>query len=449
MLMSIHKLTPGFVAKVTADGLYSDGRGLYLQVRGGAKSWIFRYARSRFGRTGESNMGLGPAHTISLDEAEELARQCRIQLMKGIDPLEARKAAQRAQQLEAAKNVTFGFCAQDHLWHMARGDRWKPVTFAFYDRLLNKFVSPEVKNTPVREVDALLLKKMLEPIQERAPVAAERTRGLLEVILTRAKAQGYRTGDNPASLEGPLGVLLPRLADVHRTKHFPSLTYQEVGAFIEKLRNFKTTQTAGMMAVLQLEFIILTAVRRGQVHKMRWTDEIDWENRLWNCPWERTKTGKKTRKDHVVPLSKPAMAILEKVRALHKEVGVKSDFIFVRGLPWDKRRNQRQHILASMSLPKQASHTLIRHFCPDRNFTVHGFRATFSSWANDHGYDRGAIETALDHIVGNNIERIYSRDADRLELRRPMMEDWGEYCSRTEPLPGDVIPFRQSESKAR
>src|SRR5438034_9281428 len=110
--MAIHRLKPRFVDTVTGAGMYADGGGLYLQVGAGgsAKSWIFRYSRSPFGKPGEAHMGLGPTHTISLDEARELARECRQQILGGVDPLADRKAKQRAKKLEASKHVTFEFC---------------------------------------------------------------------------------------------------------------------------------------------------------------------------------------------------------------------------------------------------------------------------------------------------------------------------------------------------
>src|SRR6516165_2163318 len=113
--MAIHRLTPRELnkieaAKPTRSKLYSDGGGLYLQVGkgGGAKSWIFRYSRKRFGKSGEAHMGLGPAHTISIDEARDQARGLRQQLLKKeIDPMEARRADRITKQLEESKHVTF------------------------------------------------------------------------------------------------------------------------------------------------------------------------------------------------------------------------------------------------------------------------------------------------------------------------------------------------------
>ena len=109
--MAIHKLRPRQIETAKSDGMLADGGGLYLQVqlRGRAKSWIFRYSVD--GR--ERSMGLGSLDTVTLDEARERALQCRKQRLDGIDPIEARKAAQLDHKLAQAREVTFRKCAED------------------------------------------------------------------------------------------------------------------------------------------------------------------------------------------------------------------------------------------------------------------------------------------------------------------------------------------------
>jgi hypothetical protein len=95
-----------------------------------------------------------------------------------------------------------------------------------------------------------------------------------------------------------------------------------------------------------------------------------------------------------------------------------------------------------------------------QNFVLHGFRTTFSSWATEMGYAHRDIEMALDHVVRrtgpeedaerlSESARIYSRNAKRLEGRRKLLENWGEYCSRTEPLPAGVIPMRRAKGRGQ
>jgi integrase len=500
--MAIHRLKLRDVERATRAGMYSDGLGLYLQVGegGDAKSWIFRYSRSRFGKSGDAHMGLGPTHTVSLDEARELARTLRQQLLNGIDPLEARKADRLAKRLEASKHVTFAECAADYIAHKSR--TWRATTTRQAKRAISKHLNPAFKDLPITEMNHLQLHKVLEPMWTSQPPWARTVLIHLKGIFDRAKAKGFRPGDNPASLEGPLGLLLHDIRDIHTVQHHDSLPYQEVGALMARLRTPPEKPTAYTLAeaaeatgidrsAIQraiydgrlpaqknpgikfgapwfvepdelfklyprknapaarprmplssyiLQFVILTAVRFGQVQRMRW-DECDLPNKLWTCPWQRTKNGRKTKKPHLIPLSEPAIKILEQMREEQKTSGVPSEFVFAHGRAFTAGYGA----LEGKPVSDNAVRDHLRRHCDRPDVTIHGFRASFSSWANDNNFPRDCIEMALDHLIGNQVERIYARDAQRLDQRRRLMESWAEYCGRAEPLPGDVIPFRQAK----
>jgi integrase len=424
--------------------MYADGGGLYLQIGGGgrAKSWIFRYSRSRFGRDGEAHMGLGPAHTISLDEARELARVCRQRLLGGIDPLMERTAERRAKQLEASKDVTFEFCARDFLVHKQRG--LSPDGLRNVSNAVLKHLVPTLGKLPIAAVGTNEIEQVLRPIWDRH--MGEFVRLQLQAILARATAKGFRAGDNPASLQGPLGILLGEGGRLHVSRSHPAMPYQEIGAFTAKLRAYRIPVKGGA-AIMRgkvspsgkaLEFIILTAIRASQATGMRW-EEIDWAKKLWVCPWHRLghKAGKKTKEDHIIPLSDAALAVLMEMQNLQQQL-VESRFVFAN------QRNFGGGHRAGDSIDRHAPSLFLKKELKNRDITVHGFRTTFSSWANDRDYPREAIEMALGHLVGNRVERVYNRDAKRLEQRRKLMAEWAEYCGRTEPLPSEVIPLRKN-----
>ena len=449
--MAIHRLKANFIDKVTRAGLYADGGGLYLQVGdgGGAKSWIFRYSRTRFGRTGGATMGLGPAHTISADAAREVARECRLQILQGIDPLEARKADRTAKQLEATKNVTFEFCAEDYIAHKLT--TWAPGTARRSKQVIRDYLLPKLGKLPIAAIDHLHAEDVIKPIWEKKTVTAVFARMHLEIILDRAKAKGLRTGDNPASLKGPLGVLLHPVAEIRIVKPHASLPYQEIGAFMATLRAYKPARKHHTFSAANevLKFTILTAVRVGQAREMHW-NEVDWESRLWTCPWQRTKRGKKTKRNHLVPLSEPALAVLKRMKDQQKADGVQSDFVFLHPKPHNQYRLELRLRKGGANLSgRVVTNTGINKFLADaigrKDITIYGFRSSFSAWANDLNRPREVIEMVLDHVIGNQIERIYARDSERLEQRRKLMDEWAEYCGRTEPLAGDVIPFRQAK----
>src|SRR5262245_28464969 len=119
MARAWNKLSANFVRGVSKRGRYADGGNLFLQIaKGGTKAWVFLYARNRVSRA----MGLGSARSVKLALARELAAQAREQLARGIDPVDARKAAVLAQHAARAKLTTFQQCAEEY--HAANLSRW-------------------------------------------------------------------------------------------------------------------------------------------------------------------------------------------------------------------------------------------------------------------------------------------------------------------------------------
>ncbi len=125
MARLIDKLNPLTVNKATKRGYYSDGNGLYLKVTAsGSKSWIFRYAINGTKR----DMGLGALHTLSLSEARSRAKEKRLMLLDGLDPLAAREKARKAEALARAKEMTFDECAAQYI--AAHRNSWKNAKHA-------------------------------------------------------------------------------------------------------------------------------------------------------------------------------------------------------------------------------------------------------------------------------------------------------------------------------
>ncbi len=167
----------------------------------------------------------------------------------------------------------------------------------------------------------------------------------------------------------------------------------------------------------------------------RW-EEFDPEKEIWICSEHKTK--KKTGQDYVVPLSKQAMAVLERMRQRQAVEGAQSAYVFPSGIgrgPRSRRGDDRPTALASSNHFLESIRTGI---------TLHGFRTTFKVWSIEHGHPEEESEMALGHIVGNTVRNIYARFAQKIEPRRLMMQAWADYCDRTEALPGDVIQFRRN-----
>jgi integrase len=266
----IGRLSAVALAKLR-PGLHCDGGGLYLQVtRTGSRSWIFRFMKHR--RAHE--MGIGPLHTISLSEARQKARECRQQLLDGVDPLAARQA-------KRAKTLTFQECAEQYItshqagWRNPKHAKQWPATLAAYAYRV-------FGSLPVAAVDVGLVMKAIEPIWTTRPETASRVRGRIESILDWATARGYRQGENPARWRGHLDKLLPARGKVQKVNHHAALPYTELPAFMAELRQQKGA------AARALEFLILTAARTGELIGATWS-EIDLEARVWVVPGTRMK----------------------------------------------------------------------------------------------------------------------------------------------------------------
>jgi integrase len=271
-------------------------------------------------------------------------------------------------------------------------------------------VNPIIGPLPVADIDTGLVVKVLQPIWTDKPATATRVRGAIESILDLARTAGYREGENPARWRGHLENLLPKPSKVRRAEHHAALPYSEIGAFMVELRERDTVGAAA------LEFVILTAARTGEALGATW-DEINVAERLWIIPAERMKA----HKEHRVPLSDAAMAIVERMAAVRT-----SDYIF-------PGQRGGQPLSASGALLA----VLERMGWAD--LTTHGFRSTFRDWCAERtAYPAEVAEMALAHSVGSAVEQAYRR-SDLFDRRRRLMDDWARYCSATVPTTGEVV----------
>jgi integrase len=408
-----HKLSAIKIAhlvRAKKPGRHGDGGGLYLQLSryGGTPSWVFRYRVA--GKLRE--MGLGSLATWSLAEARERARKLRQLRGEGRDPLDERRAGQLQARLEAARGMTFKECAEAYIAAHQAG--WKNVKHREqWPSSLETYVYPALGGLPVQAVDVALLMKVLAPIWLQVPETASRVRGRIESVLDWATASGYRQGDNPARWRGHLENLLPRTSRVRRVEHHAALPYAELPAFMEVLRQRETVSARA------LEFLILTAARTGEVIGATWS-EIDLEGRLWTIPGERMKAGR----EHRVPLSDRALAILKEMRRVRE-----GSFVF-------------PGVRAGRGLGADALAAVLRGIAPET--TVHGFRSSFCDWISEQtAFPSEVREMALAHTVGDKVAQAYRR-GDMVDKRRQLAEAWSRHCGSSSPAPaGDrVVPIR-------
>jgi integrase len=407
MARLIEKLSSLEVSKKTKPGYYGDGAGLWLQVSlSGTKSWIFRYTFA--GKQRE--MGLGPFHTVSLADARAKAKECRLILRDGQDPLDVRKASRLAEALDRARMVTFDQCAADYI--ATHRKSWRNAKHASqWENTLATYASPIIGALPVAEVDTPLVVKVLTPIWNTKTETATRLRGRIESILDYAKVNEYRLGENPARWRGHLENLLADPNKIAPVVHHPALPWPEIGVFMEELR-----KRPGI-APRALEVLILTGLRSGSVRGARW-DEIDFDARMWTVPPDRMKHKQEFR----VPLSSAVLALLGTLS--------RSGPLIFPG----RNASQPQ---SDMTL------TAVLRRMNREDISVHGFRSTFRDWCSEcltNSFPHEVIEQALAHVLPNKTEAAYRR-GDLLAKRALLMQAWADYCM-TVPAPASVTPIR-------
>jgi integrase len=403
---SIHKLSALAVKQAKTRGYYGDGGGLWLRVgRTGAKSWVFRFKEG--GKRHE--MGLGPLRDVSLAEAREHAAAMRRARLDGVNPIEARREERHRRAVERMAAKTLHECADAYINAQAPG--WRPAHTHQWRQSLRDHVYPIIGDLPVAAIDAPAIIAVLQPMWNTKTVTASRIRKRLEAVLDYAVVAGYRLpGANPAAWSGHLEHTLAKPRKVAPVKHHAAIDYREIGAFMAALRGYDLIQARA------LELCILTALRISEIIGARW-DEFDLASRVWAVPAERMKGKRK----HRVPLSKAAVALVERIPRI-------DDYLF----PSPRRPGQP---IKKNTATEDVLHRRMRR----TDITTHGMRAAFRTWAGETtGYPREVIEMALAHRVGNATEQAYAR-GDLFERRRRLMEEWAQFATATPSVAGERV----------
>ena len=276
--------------ETAGPGKYGDGGGLWLAVSPtGARKWSLRFMLGGKAR----EMGLGSFPEVGLSDARDKALEGRRLARSGVDPIADRRRDKSVP--------TFGELADEVVAEQIKGlrnDKHK----AQWAMTLTVYAAP-LRSKPVDKIETGDVLAVLKPIWVKTPATAGRLRGRIERVLNAAKAKGFRSGENPAAWRGHLENLLPKRPKLDR-KHFDAMDYDDVPALISKLRERES------VAGLALEFAILTAARSGEALGAQWS-EVDLDAKVWTVPAKRMKAGR----EHRVPLSERATAILAKMSA--------------------------------------------------------------------------------------------------------------------------------------
>ncbi len=355
------------------------------------------------------DMGLGGYPDVPLGEAREAARRARELVRNGVDPIDQAQAARSSLKADAAKATTFRQAAEAYIAGQTMS--WKNAKHrSQWASTLKTYAYPVIGDLAVSDIEAAHVHKILDPIWGSKTETANRVRNRIELVIDWAIARGHRTASNPARWKGHLDKIFPKRRKVAPTQHHRALPIDEMYSFMSRLHDVDGT---GARA---LEIAILTAARSGEVRGMTWY-EIDLSQRVWTIPKERMKAGR----EHRVPLSPPAVELLER---LPKIGGTGLVFPGARGP------------LSDMTLA-----AVLRRMGIDA--VPHGFRSTFRDWAAERtNHPTEVAEMALAHTIKNQSEAAYRR-GDLMEKRRRLAEDWATFCYSPPDATGKVVELRR------
>lgn len=420
-------MTQAFVDCVKVPGRYSDGRrafGLTLLVKslkdgsGLSKSYS---QRLRMPDGKQKTLGLGSHPVTTLKLARETAftnaqtvRASRANvpsmgLIAALSHAQTPNPMPMISQSPVPESVVLeapNFKEVAELTIDALAPTWKDVsqiaewknntTEKAWHSQLSNYVYPRIGNLPVNRIESGDIVMVLQNIWVTAHPTAVQLKMKLYKIFDHAIANNW-IDTNPVERAEKA---LPRVK--REVKNRRALPYQEVPQAMPVIRNAAVRYPASRTG---LEFMILTATRRNEARLARWS-EIDMDAALWVVPAERMKSGR----EHRVPLSRQALAILNAIE--RKD----SEFVFtnIHGKPLSE--NTYRRLL----------------FANDLDSSPHGFRSAFRTWSEERtDASHAAKEQALAHIVGTKIETPYTR-TDMLDERRGLMQGWADYI-----LPSD------------
>lgn len=368
----------------------ADSDGLFLLVMpNGSKYWRLKY----FFAGKEKTLALGVYPEVSLADARERRTEAKRQIAVGIDPGVAKRHAKQEELLKATN--TFGVIARE--WHDKRKHEWAPKTSGMALVRLEQHILPKLGQRPIAEINAPEVLAVLRVVEESGALEmARRVSHIISQIFMYAIATG-RAERNPVNdLRGALKAPVVR--------HRAYLREAELPTFLERLSSYVGT----LQVRLALQLLLLTFVRTTELRAAEWK-EVSWDKAEWRIPAERMKM----KVEHIVPLSRQAIAVLREMQQLS---------------------GSRQHIFPNEHKPitfmsENAMLYALYRMGYRHQATGHGFRSTASTILNEHGFRPDVIERQLAHSERNSVRAAYNH-AQYLPERREMMQWWADFLDR-------------------
>ena len=403
-------LTDTFVRNIKPKGgavgeKYTDGRGLFLHVKDAGKYWRMNY---RFDGK-QKTLALGVYPDVSLADARKRLAAAREQLANGIDPNAAKKEAKQAEA--AALANTFEHVALDWLTK-TKADRMDSTQEKITNWMTHD-VFPYIGKMPISTIgprDVLAALRRMEALG--ALQSVHRVKQHCGQVFRYAVATGSADRDVTQDLKGALTTAAPA--------HFAAITEpKQAGALMRAI--FSYTGHPQVIAALKLSPLVF--VRPGELRSAEWA-EIDLDAAEWRIPGSKMKM----KADHLVPLSRQAVEVLQSMKPLtgHRRYVFSSIGRSVDRPMSDCTINAALH---GMGISKD-------------QHTAHGFRAMARTIMDEVLNERvDLIEHQLAHAVKDANGRAYNRTA-HLPARREMMQRWADYLDKLR-TGADVIPVEK------
>lgn len=380
----------------------SDGGGLFIQVgTNGSKLWRLAY---RF-EGKQKLLALGRYPDVSLKVARTRRDEAKALLATGVDP----GAARKAQKSSASGADSFETVARE--WFAKFSPGWVPAHGERIWRRFEKDIIPWLGARPIKEITPPELLAVLRRIEERGALeTAHRAKQECGMVFRYAIATGRAERDSSADLRGALPP--------PKKQNMATITDpKEVAALLRAMDDYH----GSLVTRCALRLAPLLFVRPGELRQAEWA-EIDLERAEWRIPAEKMKA----REQHIVPLARQALVILEELRPLTGQ----GRYLF----PSERTRERpmsNNTVLAALR----------RMGYPKEEMSGHGVRAMASTLLNEQGWHRDAIERQLAHAERNKVRAAYNH-AEHLPERRKMMAAWADYLDALRQG-ANVTPLRR------
>ncbi len=368
----------------------SDGKGLYLLVTpSGGKHWKLKYRY--LGK--EKKLSLGAYPHVSLAEARVASDSAHKMLVGGTDPNEAKKITAQTKQLVVSNT----FEAVGREWLNKNSSNWTQGYRFRVLRRLERDVFPWLGAQPIANIAQPELFSTLRRIQDRGAIeTAHRILRYCSHIFKFATITGRAERDICQDLRGAL-------QPTNRANHYASITEPNaLGVLLRAIDgyhgNFSTRCALKLSALL--------FVRPGELRRAEWA-EFDFERAQWHIPAGKMKT----RKKHIVPLSRQAIEILKELRPF-----TGSSKYALPSIRSDERPMSENTVTIALRTLGYSGDQM----------TAHGFRSTASTLLNEQGWNRDHIERQLAHVESNEVRAAYNY-AEYLLERTKMMQAWADH----------------------